>query len=206
MAVSLVSTGIQFPDSTIQTTAASAGTPVYTLISTFSSTSGTNVIFTGLSSSYRAIIFSFTALKNDYPSTNAGAARQLGFVLSNNNGSSYANTGYLYGNNTANFQGSGQATVLTPFYASARAGSAASGQVILWNPAASGVAATFNYSGSYTYSTAPGYGESQAGVVNGGGGMVVAAGAGLSAVNAINFFWDQNQTFTAGTWKLIGLS
>lgn len=54
MAVSLVSTGVQFPDSTIQTTAAGGGT--YVFISTTVASAATQVNLTGFDSTYDTYI------------------------------------------------------------------------------------------------------------------------------------------------------
>lgn len=60
MAVSLVSTGVQFPDSSIQTTAASAGTS--TLISTTSMAGASTLNLTGFTTSYRQYVLAITGL------------------------------------------------------------------------------------------------------------------------------------------------
>lgn len=81
MAVALVSTGVQFPDSTIQTTAASSGG--MTLISTVSvpgSSSGVSV--TGISS-YKSIIITTV-------SVSLTASQRLYAALSTDNGASYS--------------------------------------------------------------------------------------------------------------------
>lgn len=55
MATSLVSTGVQFPDSTIQTTAATAGS--MTLLGTLATTSGPTVTLSGLNlTTYKQVI------------------------------------------------------------------------------------------------------------------------------------------------------
>ena len=68
MATSLVSTGVQFPDSTIQTTAASAGPTLGTPVAT---TSGTSITFTSIPAGAKQIILSL-----DRVSTN-GTSRKL---------------------------------------------------------------------------------------------------------------------------------
>jgi hypothetical protein len=81
MATTLVSTGIQFPDGTIQTSAGGA-----ILTGTFSATTAVNI--TGIPSGYKAIqlIFQFTV----------GGNITMGFRYSTNNGSSYVASGYQF--------------------------------------------------------------------------------------------------------------
>ena len=71
MAVSLVSTGVQFPDSTIQTTAAAGGASVLTLISTtvLPGSATTLTITTGISTTYTKykIVFQGFRGTNDNP-------------------------------------------------------------------------------------------------------------------------------------------
>ena len=87
MATSLVSTGVQFPDSTIQTTAAGGGTVVF-ISSTTISSSTASVAFTGLSNStYSYYILEFSNLYLTSDDT-------LTIRLSSDNGSTYLTTGY----------------------------------------------------------------------------------------------------------------
>lgn len=71
MAVALVSTGVQFPDSTIQTTAASGG---FTSATSVSTGSGTSKTFTGIPSGTKLIIVSL----NNVWITNGPLKIQLG--------------------------------------------------------------------------------------------------------------------------------
>jgi hypothetical protein len=90
MATSLVSTGVQFPDSTIQTTAATASAPSATVFisSTIVASSTASVAFTGLSNStYAYYVLEFTNL---YFTSNDSLLIQL----SSDNGASYATGGY----------------------------------------------------------------------------------------------------------------
>lgn len=81
MATSLVSTGVQFPDSSIQTTAAGAS-PI-TLITTTTASAASEVAFTGLSSTYVKYIIELTNVSSSVNNTN------LYIRTSTNNGSSY---------------------------------------------------------------------------------------------------------------------
>lgn len=205
MAVTLVSTGIQFPDATIQTTAASAS-PI-TLVSSTTSTSGTYVIFTGLTSAYRAYQFVFTNVKNSWPSNNETVGKSMLVQFSNNNGSSYeVSSGYAYVTTSGQVQNSGNGEIGINIKANNRTGSSGNGTFTLWNPGVTGVAPSFNWQGAYVFVGTAGYGESVAGQGIGGGAMVVAAGVGYNPVNAVRFYWESGATWTSGTWKVFGIS
>lgn len=89
MAVSLVSTGVQFPDSSIQTTAASAS-PMVFISSTIVTSSTASVSFTGLSNStYAYYIIEFSNVF----STSEDVMRA---VFSDDNGATYYTSGYNY--------------------------------------------------------------------------------------------------------------
>jgi len=179
----------------------------FTTISTTTSTSGTYVIFTGLTSAYRAYKFVFTNAKNSWPSNAAREGKSMIVQFSNNNGSSYEVTaGYSYVTTSGEVAGAGNGEIGLNIKANNRTGSSANGTFTLYNPGASGIPASFNWQGAFVYVAAGGYGESVAGQGIGGGAMVVAAGAGYSAVNAVRFYWESSATFTAGNWELIGLT
>jgi hypothetical protein len=97
MAVGLVSTGIQFPDSTIQTTAAGGGSGL-TYISQVVASGSATVSFTGLTA-YDNYMVIFSKVFPDTTSTT-----YFTMLTSTNNGSSYATTSYkysvIYGNQT----------------------------------------------------------------------------------------------------------
>ena len=86
MAVSLISTGVQFPDNSIQTTAAGASAMV--LAATATASSSSEIVFNNLSSSYRAYMLEYDSL---YLST---ANQNLLMTISTNNGSSYLTANY----------------------------------------------------------------------------------------------------------------
>lgn len=87
MAVSLVSTGVQFPDSTIQTTAAGGGTVVF-ISSTILSSSTASVAFTGLSNS----VYAYYILQFNGVYMSGGDILYIHF--SSDNGASYITGGY----------------------------------------------------------------------------------------------------------------
>lgn len=89
MAVSLVSTGIQFPDSTIQTTAATGSSPKWIFISNSSAGGGTAVEIQ-LPSSYPVYKIFYTGFY-----TNSNGALECQF--SDNSGSSYYTSTYQWG-------------------------------------------------------------------------------------------------------------
>jgi hypothetical protein len=89
MAVSLVSTGIQFPDSTIQTTAATGSSPKWIFISNSAASGGTAVEIQ-LSSSYLVYKIFYTGFY-----TNSNGALECQF--SADSGASYYTTGYQWG-------------------------------------------------------------------------------------------------------------
>lgn len=204
MAVSLVSTGVQFPDSSIQTTAASASS--MTLISTTTSTSGSTVTFTGMTSAYRSYMISVTNLRISYTPVGTGGVRGINMRLSNTNGSSYATTGYLYCDGTTfNISGSGSAQADTNFASNNLTGSNVNAEIIIYNPGVA-VSGTWMIYGVTTYSAPPGYGNSETRKILTAGAMVTAGGAGYSSINAVQFYPDGAYTFTSGTWKLYGVA
>ena len=88
MAVSLISTGVQFPDATIQTTAAGASGLVY--VSQVVASNSSTVDFTGLTA-YDNYLVIFSKVFPDTPSI-------INFYMrtSTNNGSTYASTNYKW--------------------------------------------------------------------------------------------------------------
>ena len=205
MATSLVSTGVQFPDSTIQTTAASAS-PI-TLISSATSTSGTTLTFTGLTTSYRYYVFSFTNLKNDNTPTSSAGYSELYIRFSNNNGSSYATSGYLtIAPGSVGTSGGGTNRVLTGLTTNNLTGSSMNGEFTLYNPALSGPQGNYQISGTSVHLMPPGYGDPFVTVSNVAGTMSGGGFVGYSAINAVQFYWESNRSFTSGNWKLFGVS
>lgn len=205
MATSLVSTGVQFPDSSIQTTAASAS-PI-TLISSATSTSGTTLTFTGLTTSYRYYIFSFTNVKNDNTPSGTTGYSELYIRFSNNNGSSYATSGYLsVALGSVGTSGGGTNRVLTGLTTNNLTGSSMNGQITLYNPALSGPQGVWQINAVSVHLAPSGYGDPFVTIANTGGTMSGGGFVGYSAINAVQFYWESNRSFTSGNWKLFGVS
>jgi len=203
MAVSLVSTGIQFPDASIQTTA--AGASVLTLISTTTSTSGTSVSFTGLTSSYRAYEIVFNKVQSNYNSALGSDGRYLQVQFSNNNGSSYISTGYLNMTTMSASSGSGQTSI---FLGNSKTNSFSpsneNGVFTLYNPATATIAPTYSFYAVSQWPADAGYGNSNAGYDNGAG--AIASIPPSTTINAIRFVFNSGASFIAGTWKLYGVT
>lgn len=87
MAVSLVSTGVQFPDSSIQTTAASASP--WVVISNTTVSSAVSQIAVTINTS----LYSVFQIFYSFPQSSSG--QDLGFQISTNGGSSYSTGGYI---------------------------------------------------------------------------------------------------------------
>lgn len=204
MAVTLVSTGVQFPDSSIQTTAATAGT--MTLISTTTSTSGTTVVFTGLTSSYRSYQLVFSNVSSDYNSVTANVGTYLVAQLSNNNGASYITSGYLnVTGGPSSAQGSGSS--LIPYNnckTNSFTPSNLNGTFTLYNPATASIAPTYAFYGVSAWVADAGYGNSNTGFDNGAGSLATIPPP--TTINALKFYWQAGSNFTKGTWKLYGVS
>lgn len=140
MAVSLVSTGIQFPDSTIQTTAASASSMVKIQTQTFSGAS--SVTFSsGITSTYKSYLLIFT---NIYSTTASNAS--LSFDISADGGSTWL-TNWASGwaslntTNAPNFYNSWSASRNSAWMAdqwSNSSSSTLSGQLLIANPTGTG--------------------------------------------------------------------
>lgn len=217
MAVSLVSTGVQFPDSSIQTTAATAGS--MTLISTATSTSGTTVSFTGLTTTYKKYQIVYNGLRNSASASGATYAR-LGLRFSTNNGSSYISTSnYSYSvsyfDNTPFSPGINVAPTFgddrIDLYSQANitSGSFTSGTVTLYNPALNPSFPTVKFESTYIWIPQSGYGNPRSGGALAGAGWNYANGAHpftTTGVNAVQFSWYGGETFTAGTWALYGVN
>jgi hypothetical protein len=199
-------TGISISGATGAVTVTNSGASPMVLISSTTSTSGTSVTFTGLVTTYRYYIISFTNIKNSFTPTDSGQGKSLTVRFSNNNGSSYASSGYLTQNAISNTQGAGTDEIFTSFVTNNLAGASCSGLFYIWSPAAAGVPGMATWYGSHVRNAAPGYGEGTMGNVMGSTAMVQAATAGYSAVNAVQFRWDSGaQSFTSGNWKLFGV-
>lgn len=151
MAVSLVSTGVQFPDSTIQTTAAGASAMVKIQTQTFSGSSG--VDFTsGLTSTYKNYMFVLTNLQLGTPngdfrmnfSSNGGSTYAVGidyiYTSQNVNTNAWSYTQY-------NTNSPGYAIVAGQLYTDGT--TALSGTILLGDPSGTSLRkyATCNFSG-----------------------------------------------------------
>jgi hypothetical protein len=87
MAVTLVSTGVQFPDNSIQTTAASASP--WVIISNTTVSSAVAQIAVTINTS----LYSAFQLFCSFPQSSSG--QNIGFQTSNNGGSTYSTGGYI---------------------------------------------------------------------------------------------------------------
>ena len=217
MPTSLVSTGVQFPDSTIQTTAASAST--VTLVSTATSTSGTTVSFTGLSTTYKKYQVVYNGVRCNASASFATSAR-LGLRFSTDNGSSYLSAArYSYavsyfdnkptspGINVASTFGDDRIDLYSQ--SNITSGSFTSGSVTIYNPALNPSYPTVKFESTYIWIPQSGYGDPRSGGALAGAGWNYANGAHpftTTGVNAVQFSWFGGESFTAGTWALYGLS
>lgn len=212
MAVSLVSTGVQFPDSTIQTTASIAA---MTLVQTISPTSGTTVTITGLTATYKQYLIQILNLKTDSSSAFTDST-SLQLVMSQNGGSSYYSTRYSYGatvlsagENVGTGSSGGQGNISSwpiDSKVSSRATSQLSGEVIVYSPGTTSTVPVVTWNIVSTWAPQPGYGASS--TINAMGmGMNYAFGYNTAnSLNALQFSWANGSNFTGGTFKVYGIS
>ncbi len=190
MATSLVSTGVQFPDSTIQTTA--AGASGLTLLSTVTASGASQADFTGLSST--AYMYYQLIGKNILPSTQM----TLELLVSTNNGSSFVTTGYsnyFGGFGTASYDGGRQLSAAVIAIAGIHNTSWRGNIVINLFPNASGGYFSMN---ALNFGTADYFSTITGGITGGGNN------ASTTAVNAVRLR-PSTGTFS-GTFKLYGVA
>ena len=190
MATSLVSTGVQFPDSTIQTTA--AGASGLTLLSTVTASGASQADFTGLSPT--AYMYYQLIGKNILPSTQM----TLELLVSTNNGSSFVTTGYsnyFGGFGTSSYDGGRQLSAAVIAIAGIHNTSWRGNIVINLFPNASGGYFSMN---ALNFGTADYFSTITGGITGGGNN------ASTTAVNAVRLR-PSTGTFS-GTFKLYGVA
>ena len=212
MPTSLVSTGVQFPDSTIQTTAAGAST--MTLVATATSTSGTTLTFTGLTSSYKKYIIYFNNVRNNLDTTGQAISTGLLMEMSTNNGTYYLGGGYFQAFAEASGRSNTPAAATTNAsaqnawnlraYANSKTTSFCSGEIIVYNPSVNPSFPIISCMTAYAWTPENGYGEQRF------GGMLSCIGGNntstysTTGINAVRFSWESGASFTAGNWSVYG--
>lgn len=193
MAVSLISTGVQFPDNSIQTTAAGASAMVLAATATASNSSA--IVFNNLSNSYRAYML-------EYDSVYLSSANQnLLMTISTNNGSSYLTANYARalvrnaGTLSGNYSGNDSV-----FYIGTLAGfsgtstTTGSGIIYIFAPNTSGIYSQY-YMETATFDNSNNF-EMVAGSMGNNGTT--------SAVNAVRLT-SSSGNIAAGNFRLYGL-
>jgi hypothetical protein len=198
MAVSLVSTGVQFPDSTIQTTAATASSPPgLVLVSAVTPTVSSTIAFT-FSSSYDNY---FLVLDNIVSATGSPSLAVQVAV-----GGTLQTTGYWTGGNfaqvdpgTANYSANrGAWNLTTSPVDSVNANRNMFGIYWFQNVNATGTSVKNMFGQSVVYYSGP-TGANFYGSLNGG------AYENSSALSGMTLYWSGGQNFAArGTAKLYG--
>jgi hypothetical protein len=201
MAVSLISTGIQFPDSTIQTTAAGGGSGL-TYISQVVASSSSTVSFTGLTA-YDNYMVVFSKV---IPS---GSSVNLYMRTSVNNGSSYASTSYRW---SITYTQSGNGSIGTRYSSSSSPD--ADFIRLSGNNMDVGSGYPCRISGSYTLNVKDAssnnfniYGVGSMIDENGNTTNPVVGGTRTetSATNAVQFYFSSG-SITSGTFRLYGIA
>jgi hypothetical protein len=195
MPTSLVSTGVQFPDSTIQTTAATAGAdPGMVLISSTNATAVTTIDI-NFSASYNNYIIVSQGLQPSSVNQTMYIRFFVGGVIQ---------TGTVYGRNSGtNVVGAGQDFLSSAFIAVNAAGNT--------SPASAEPSRGMNFfinmhgvnNSQYKYL----YGNTSANLGSSLSGQLFAGSYnGTSALTGIRFYWSGGDTFAAqGSIKLYGL-
>lgn len=193
MAVSLISTGVQFPDNSIQTTAAGASAMV--LAATATASSSSEIVFNNLSTTYRAYLVEYDQV---YLASNN---QNLLMQISTDNGSSYISSNYQrvgFYMTTSTVQGNVETAASFLYIGSLGGWSNSSsrrgaGQVMMFAPNTGGSPQLFTHT-SVTLN-ASGNNEIT---------QMVMQNSSTSAVNAIKFF-SSSGNIAAGNFRLYGL-
>ena len=200
MAVSLVSTGVQFPDSTIQTTA--AGASGLTLLSTVTASSSSTVdIETGIGSSYDFYLITVTNVTCGGTGNGIFYSRmKLGGSYRSDGYYAMSNGGYAGGSgNLAANQNSQDAFQVSLSNISTNANSTLSGEYWFSNPTSTSVLKVANWVfGGYNY----------------GGGYHTMQGTGANGnytgssgvLTGIRFFFSSSTDIATGTFRLYGFA
>ena len=194
MAVSLVSTGVQFPDSTIQTTAATGSSPKWIFISNSAASGGTAVEIQ-LSGSYLVYKLFYTGM---YTTSNGS----LTINFSADSGGSYFTTGYAWGSIFSNGGPAVQQTTGQPY------GLVAEGNFNNGNFPSTGMFGEITiYPGNSTTYNRPAYGVFNVGPNSGGVVPFLQAGQ-LRVDTTINRIKLSMNTSAAmyGNYSLYGIS
>lgn len=194
MATSLVSTGVQFPDSTIQTTA--AGASALKLLSTVTASSSSTVeLETGIGSTYDFYLITVSNVTTD---ANGIFKARLKVDGSYNTSAYYgsANGGYSGGGNYALAMGGDPALYTAISYISSTSGSTLSGEFWFSNPTSTSVYKTTNWVFSGLDATSP-----SAWTTQGAGGYM----GSTSALTGVRFYFTTGSIVT-GTFRLYGFS
>lgn len=196
MAVSLVSTGVQFPDSSIQTTAASASSWVY-LSTTTASNSSTVDVENAFDSTYSTYVIIISDMYPNTTNTNlqvrfklAGAYVDVNYKYMGTDNTT--NTPSSYSGYGATSQGQG---VLTRYQYGASASRVMSSTMFISNP--SNTSSNKYVYGFGTYNQNNDAHISQTYSVQNSGST--------SALTGVRFFMSSGATITAGTFRLYGI-
>lgn len=198
MATSLVSTGVQFPDSTIQTTA--AGASGLTLLSTVTASSSSTVnIETGIGSSYDFYLITVTNVTTDANGIFRGRMK-LGGSYRTDGYYAMSNGGYAGGSgNLAVNQNSADSFQLALSNISSVTNSTLSGEFWFSNPTSTSVLKLANWVfGGYNYDGGS-YHTIQG---TGGNGNYTGSSAVLTGIQ----FSFTSGTVVTGTFRLYGFA
>lgn len=197
MAVSLVSTGVQFPDSTIQTTAASGSSWVY-----LSSVTANNSATIDVENAFDSTYSTYVIIVSDFAATTSNININVRLKI---NGT-YATSGYRYqltdtqstnGTTYSGSGGGGQGQGVIGRYVYGNSDVAYGGQITMFIPAPSNTA---------TYKTVYGtlaYYDNQPAMIN--GNFALGTSVTTATLTGVRFFMSGGFNIYKGTFRLYGI-